>query len=183
MKFKSKLTASLVALGVLASSSFLTDVSAAETTSTYYDRFGDSVVETTTYDSSGNPISVSVEKWKVTAKAPYWSAKSDISRSYEFPNVTVTLNGTGTSGSYTSKSKSKYYSIDKIGVSTTLTSGGTVMATKSKTNEDSGYAAATARKSNVLLPPGKYKDTSSHTFEHAGYNSWYPNTEATDKWS
>ncbi|MGE7621463.1 hypothetical protein ACQKMD_00005 [Viridibacillus sp. NPDC096237] len=182
MKFQSKLASTLAVLGILASSSFVTDASAS-TSSSYTDRFGDQVLETTDYDSIGAPISVSVEKWGKTSKAPYWNVSSRISRSYALPNITVTMNGTGTSSSYTSKSKSSYYSIDKIGVSTTLTSGGTVMATKSASNTNSGYVAATASKANVILPPGKYRNTSSHSFEHTGYNSWYPSTEATDKWS
>jgi hypothetical protein len=150
--------------------------------STYYtDEYGDTVKETVTYDSDGiESVEVEKELQVVPLGAPFWVASSKVARTYEF-NFTMTFNGTGSSKSYTSKSKSGYKSIDKVGVFTTLTMGSTVLAQKSVSNQHASTAVATASKANVI-GDGTLKDTSNHTFEHTGYQSWYPTTVAKSAW-
>lgn len=181
MKFKGKLASSLVALGLVITSSNFFVADASTKTTILTDSFGDKVTQTVTKDSSGNVLSIDVEKagYSAAGKKGYWYAKSSIKRQYEWPNVTVSVKGTGSSKSYTNSSKKSFKAIDKIGVRTTLTSGGVVQGTKSSSQKNSATASATASKANSIPAGLKWKDTSSHTFQDSGKNSWYPTTGAT----
>lgn len=99
---------------------------------------------------------------------PYWSATCGI----------YTLGGAwGKSISYTSSSKSSYYNIDHIAVKVRRYVGGGLTGTGTDDKYNSPIAGV-----DVQAGQGSFSDHetfANHTFEHSGYQSWYPDTYAT----
>lgn len=86
---------------------------------------------------------------------------------------------TGTSKSYTDSNETSTYPIDKIGENTILYYHDNVEDSKSQTQTHASTASATAKQQDINCCWG-YDAIGSHTFEHKGYVSWYPESSIDD---
>lgn len=99
---------------------------------------------------------------------PYWSATCGI----------YTLGGAwGKSVSYTSESKTTYYNINHIAVKVRRYWLGGLTGTGTDDKYNSPIAGVDVQKGTGGF--GDHETFADHTFEHSGYQSWYPDTYAT----
>jgi hypothetical protein len=154
-------------------------------TQSYKDEYGDLITRKEYYNKKGELIKSETEKaitpttsdnsFTATASGPHWVASTTIGRQWEPGWIQMRIYGTGSSKSYTDSSKSSYRAIDKIGVFTTLYYNTAVEDTASQTKFNASTSSATAWQQSVNCC-WQYKAETNHTFEEAGYQSWYPVT-------
>lgn len=107
-------------------------------------------------------------KLSAAATGPYWVADSKCDEGYFSDNVL------SYSASYTDNSKSNRKQIDRIYAKLTVYNDKAFAASGTDDQSNSSYAGATASVHFNLFADGESYGT--HKFEHAGYQSWYPET-------
>lgn len=102
--------------------------------------------------------------------APYWEVLSV----WYIDDV-----GTSTSDSWTSSSKTTRYVIDHIYAKTKVYNRGVIDVTKADDQLNASHAGASARCTSISHIFSDHEVYGAHTFEEAGFQSWYPETYDT----
>ncbi|PLR80949.1 hypothetical protein CVD25_22410 [Bacillus canaveralius] len=152
--------------------------------SNYTTKDGEIVTKKDYYNKQGEVIKSETEKAITptasgdsitTLAAPHWVANTIVGKEWQFGWPQLRVYGTGSSKSYTSSSKTTYRAIDRIGVNTTLYYNNAVEDTATQTKSNAAVASATAWQQSTNCC-WQYKGQTTHTFQEAGYQSWYPVT-------